>query len=131
MGEKYANFMDDIKNDLLESVSLAHKAGVSKDKIILDPGIGFGKSIEQNLVLINELSEIKRLGYPVLIGPSRKSFLGRILDLPVDERIEGTGAAISIGIARGADIVRVHDVKQMVRIVRVADALVRNDSKSR
>jgi len=121
----YSNFMEEIKNDLLESVSLALRAGISKENIILDPGIGFGKTVEQNLVLINHLDEIKALGYPILIGPSRKSFLGAILDLPVEERLEGTAASISVGITRGADIVRVYDVKQMVRIVRVTDALIR------
>ena len=124
-GARYSNFMDDVKTTLMKSASLALEAGVQKDKIILDPGIGFGKTVEQNLILINELTEIKKLGFPVLIGPSRKSFLGHILDLPVNERVEGTGASVSIGIARGADIVRVHDVKQMVRTVRVVDALIR------
>ena len=124
-GADYSNFMEEIKNDLLESVSLALRAGISKENIILDPGIGFGKTVEQNLVLINRLDEIKALGYPILIGPSRKSFLGRILDLPVEERLEGTAASIAVGITRGADIVRVHDVKQMARIIKVTDALTR------
>ncbi len=124
-GADYSNFMGEIKNDLLESVSLALRAGISKENIILDPGIGFGKTVQQNLVLINRLDEIKALGYPILIGPSRKSFLGRILDLPVEERLEGTAASIAVGITRGADIVRVHDVKQMARIVKVTDALTR------
>lgn len=124
-GAVYSDFMEEIKNDLLESVSIAHKAGINKENIILDPGIGFGKTVEQNLVLINRLDEIKALGYPILIGPSRKSFLGAILDLPVEERLEGTAASISVGIVRGADIVRVHDVKQIARIVKVTDALTR------
>jgi dihydropteroate synthase len=124
-GADYSNFMEEIKNDLLVSVSIAHKAGVNKENIILDPGIGFGKTVEQNLVLINHLNEIKALGYPILIGPSRKSFLGRILDLPAEERLEGSAASIAVGIARGADIVRVHDVKHMARIVKVTDALTR------
>jgi len=124
-GADYSNFMEEIKNELQESVSLALRAGISKKNIILDPGIGFGKTVEQNLVLINRLNEIKALGYPILIGPSRKSFLGRILDLPVEERLEGTAASISVGITRGADIVRVHDVKYMARIVKVTDALTR------
>lgn len=129
-GARYSNFMEEIKNDLLESVSLALQAGISSEKIILDPGIGFGKTVEQNLILINRLDEIKKLGYPILIGPSRKSFLGHILDLPVEERLEGTAASISVGIARGADIVRVHDVKQMVRVVNVADALTRHKTNA-
>ncbi len=124
-GADYSNFMEEIKNDLLESVSIAHKAGVNQENIILDPGIGFGKTVQQNLALINRLDEIKALGYPVMIGPSRKSFLGRILDLPIEERLEGTAASIAVGITRGADIVRVHDVKQMARIVKVTDALTR------
>ena len=124
-GAVYSNFIEEIKNDLLESVSLALKAGINKENIILDPGIGFGKTVEQNLVLINRLDEIKALGYPILIGPSRKSFLGAILDLPVEERLEGTAASISVGITRGADIVRVHDVKQMARIVKVSDAITK------
>lgn len=124
-GAQYNNFIGEIKNDLLESISLAQKAGISSDRIILDPGIGFGKTVEQNLILINRLDEIKMLGYPILIGPSRKSFLGHILDLPAEERLEGTAASISIGIARGADIVRIHDVKQMARVVKVTDALTR------
>ncbi len=125
-GAVYSDFMEEIKNDLLESVSIAHKAGVNKENIILDPGIGFGKTVEQNLALINRLDEIKALGYPVMIGPSRKSFLGRILDLPVEDRLEGTAASIVVGIARGADIVRVHDVKYMARVVKVTDALTRH-----
>jgi len=125
-GADYSNFMEEIKSDLLESVSQALKAGINKENIILDPGIGFGKTVHQNLALINRLDEIKALGYPILIGPSRKSFLGAILDLPVEERLEGTAASIAIGIARGADIVRVHDVKSMARIVKVTDALTRH-----
>jgi len=125
-GAVYSDFMEEIKNDLLESISIAHKAGISKENIILDPGIGFGKTVEHNLALINRLEEIKALGYPILIGPSRKSFLGAILDLPVEERLEGTAASIAVGIARGADIVRVHDVKYMARVVKVTDALTRH-----
>ena len=124
-GSIYSNFMEEIINDLRDSVSFAIRARISKENIIIDPGIGFGKTVEQNLALINRLGEIKALGYPILIGPSRKSFLGAILDLPVEERLEGTAASIAVGIARGADIVRVHDVKFMARIVKVADALTR------
>jgi len=124
-GSVYSNFMEEIINDLRDSVSFAIRAGISKENIIIDPGIGFGKTVEQNLALINRLGEIKALGYPILIGPSRKSFLGAILDLPVEERLEGTAACIAVGIAQGADIVRVHDVKFMARIVKVTDALTR------
>jgi len=124
-GAVYSNFIEEIKSDLLESVSLALRAGINKENIVLDPGIGFGKTVEQNLALINRLGEIKALGYPILIGPSRKSFIGHILDLPIEERLEGTAACVTVGITRGADIVRVHDVKYMARIVKVTDALTR------
>ena len=107
-------------------ISQALKCGISEDNIIIDPGIGFGKSISQNKRLINELHYFTELGYPILIGPSRKSFIGYTLNLPVEERLEGTAAAISIGIARGADIIRVHDVKSMARVTRMTDSLVRN-----
>ena len=93
--------------------------------IILDPGIGFGKTVEQNLELIDRLGEIRALGYPVLLGPSRKSFIGYTLDLPPDERLEGTAAAAAVGIMRGADIIRVHDVASMARLARMVDAVVR------
>lgn len=125
IGVEYENLLEDVKRELLDSVSLAHQAGVPDGQIILDPGIGFGKTVEQNLELVNRLDEIRDLGYPVLLGPSRKSFIGYTLDLPPDDRIEGTGAAVSVGITRGADIVRVHDVQQMVRISRMTDALIR------
>ena len=121
----YSNFMEDIKLEMREIISRAIKAGIDKANIILDPGIGFGKSVRQNLVLINQLDEIKALGYPILIGPSRKSFIGNVLDLPVEERIEGTASSVAVGIARGADIIRVHDVKYMVRIAKMCDALTR------
>jgi dihydropteroate synthase len=110
---------------LMESVAAARAAGVEDRQIILDPGIGFGKTVEQNLTLVNRLSEIKALGFPVLLGPSRKSFIGYTLNLPPEERVEGTAAVCAIGIARGADIIRVHDVEVMVRIARMADAVVR------
>ena len=89
------------------------------------PGLGFGKTVGQNLELINRLEEVRGLGFPVLLGPSRKSFIGFTLDLPPDQRVEGTAAAVAIGIARGADIVRVHDVDAMMRVVRMTDAIVR------
>lgn len=125
VGVPYENLLEDVKRELLESVALAHRAGVKDTQIILDPGIGFGKTVEQNLELLNRLGEIKALGYPVLLGPSRKSFIGYTLDLPPDQRLEGTAAAVTIGIARGADIVRVHDVAFMARLVKMADAIVR------
>ena len=125
----YSNFMEEVKNDLLESAAIAIHAGIDRQNIILDPGIGFGKTVEQNLQLINHLEEIKSLGYPVLIGPSRKSFIGHVLNAPVDERVEGTAASLSVGITRGADIVRIHGVKMMTQIVRMTDALVRGIQK--
>ncbi len=128
VGIPYKNLMEDIRAELLESVEIAHSAGIPDEKIILDPGIGFGKSTEQNLELIDRLGEIRKLGYPVLLGPSRKSFIGYTLDLPPDQRQEGTAAAVAIGIDRGADIVRVHDVEMMVRVARMTDAIVRRGS---
>jgi len=125
VGIPYENLLEDIKRELLESVTLARAAGIPEDKIILDPGIGFGKTIEQNLELLNHLDEICRLGYPVMVGPSRKSFIGYTLDLPPDQRLEGTAAAVAVSILRGADIVRVHDVEFMTRLVRMTDAIVR------
>jgi dihydropteroate synthase len=130
VGIPYNNLMEDISTELLESVELAHAARIPDEHIILDPGIGFGKSVEQNLELIDRLGEIRSLGYPVLLGPSRKSFIGYTLDLPPDQRQEGTAAAITIGIDRGADIVRVHDVETMIRVVRMTDAIVRRHPKT-
>lgn len=122
---QYDDLLADVRNELQESIDLALIAGVKPEKIILDPGIGFGKTVSQSLQLLNELSMLKDLGYPLLIGPSRKSFIGYTLDLPPDERLEGTAATVAIGIDRGADIVRVHDVKEMVRVVRMTDQIVR------
>jgi dihydropteroate synthase len=121
----YDNLLEDVKRELLESVAIAHAAGIPDTDILLDPGIGFGKTVEQNLELLDRLGEIKALGYPVLLGPSRKSFIGYTLHQPPDQRLEGTAAAVAIGIARGADIVRVHDVAFMTRVVRMADAITR------
>lgn len=125
IGMPYDNLLEDIKRELLESVALAHAAGILDENIILDPGIGFGKTVEQNLELLDRLGEIKALGYPVLLGPSRKSFIGYTLQSPPDQRLEGTAAAVAIGIARGADIVRVHDMAFMSRVVKMADAITR------
>lgn len=130
IGMDYENLLGDIKSELKESISIAKKAGVSDEYIIIDPGIGFGKTVEQNLELVNRLDEIRSLGYPLLFGPSRKSFIGYTLDLPPEQRVEGTAAAVSIGIDRGADIIRVHDVKIMKRTARMVDAIVRHPSKT-
>jgi dihydropteroate synthase len=125
VGVPYENLMQDVSKELLESVELARQAGVSDEHIILDPGIGFGKTVEQNLELIDRLNEFRQLGYPILLGPSRKSFIGYTLDLPPEQRVEGTAAAVAVGIVRGADIVRVHDVEPMARVVRMTDAIIR------
>jgi len=125
VGSEYRNLIEDVKRELMDSVQIARSAGIPDKRIILDPGIGFGKTVEQNLELIDRLDEIRSLGYPVLLGPSRKSFIGYTLDLPPEQRLEGTAAAVSVGITRGADIVRVHDVEYMVRVVRMTDAILR------
>ena len=129
VGVEYADLLNDIKRELSQSVELAIKAGVKEDRLIVDPGIGFGKTVEQNLELVDRLSELKELGYPILVGPSRKSFVGYTLNLPPDQRVEGTAAAVALCIDRGADIVRVHDVQQMARVAKIADAIVRRTNK--
>ena len=125
VGVEYKDLLGDIARELLESVQLAREAGVPDERLILDPGIGFGKTVEQNLELIDRLAELRALGYPVLVGPSRKSFVGYTLNLPPAQRLEGTAAAVALSIDRGADIVRVHDVEAMTRVARIADAIVR------
>lgn len=129
IGMEYENLLEDIKRELTESVSIAQAAGIPDEHIIIDPGIGFGKTVAQNLELVDRLDEIRALGYPVLFGPSRKSFIGYTLDLPPNQRLEGTAAAISIGIDRGADIVRVHDVEFVKRVTLMTDAIVRRPDK--
>ncbi len=113
----------------MDSVDLARAASIPNDKIIIDPGIGFGKSVEQNLELIDLLPEIRSLGYPILYGPSRKSFIGYTLDQPPDQRLAGTAAAVAVGIVRGADIVRVHDVDFMKQVAVMTDAIIRRQSE--
>jgi len=125
VGAEYQNLIEDVKRELMDSVNIARKAGIDDSRIILDPGIGFGKKVEHNLELINRLDEIRALGFPILLGPSRKSFIGFTLDLPANQRVEGTAAAVSVGITRGADIVRVHDVEYITRVTKMTDALVR------
>ncbi|HNQ66551.1 MAG TPA: dihydropteroate synthase [Smithella sp.] len=120
---EYANIIDDVTHELAERVEAALKAGIARDKIILDPGIGFGKTPQQNLTLIAQLGKIKALGFPVLIGPSRKSFIGHILDVAINDRIEGTAACVALAVMEGADIVRVHEVKYMARIAKMAAAI--------
>ena len=125
----YNDPIAEIISSLKRSLEIASQAGLPLEYIILDPGIGFGKSWRHDLEIIRRLAELKGLGRPVLIGPSGKSFIGRILDLPVDERLEGTAASIAIGIANGADMVRVHQVGPMVRVCRMCDAIVRKEAK--
>ena len=124
-GAEYQNLVEDVKRELMASVELARKANIAESHILLDPGIGFGKTREHNLELINRLNEIRELGYPVLLGTSRKSSIGFTLDLPADQRVEGTAASVAVGITRGADIIRVHDVKEMARVAKMTDAIVR------
>jgi len=121
----YNDLLTDVQTDLAALAANAEATGIDKNQIVLDPGLAFGKTVEQNLDLIDQLGFLKSLGYPLLVGPSRKSFVGKVLNLPVEERVEGTAATVAIAIARGADIVRVHDVEAMVRVARMADAIVR------
>jgi len=126
-GTDYNNIIEDIKEFFKRSVAIAKEAGISEDMIILDPGIGFGKTPEQNIMVMSKLDEIKSLGYPVLLGTSRKSMLGKILDLPPKERVEGTLATTILGIVQGVDIVRVHDVQENLRAAKVVDAIIRGE----
>jgi dihydropteroate synthase len=114
-----------VTSDLQKSIEQAMTAGVPKENIIIDPGIGFGKTQEQNLEIMRRLVELKTLGKPILLGSSRKAVIGHVLDLPADQRLEGTMATIAIGIARGADIVRVHDIREAVRVCKMSDAIIR------
>jgi dihydropteroate synthase len=125
VGVEYQDLMADIVRELEYSIGLALDAGVDFEKIIVDPGIGFGKTVEQNLEILRRLGELKVLGRPILLGTSRKSVIGYVLNLPPNERVEGTAVTVALGIAAGADIVRVHDVKAMARVAKMADAIVR------
>ena len=124
-GTDYRDLMEDIVASLERSVEQALAAGVPAGNIVVDPGYGFGKLTAHNFEVLRRLGEIKAIGYPVMVGTSRKSSIGLVLDLPVDERVEGTAATVAIAIANGADIVRVHDVKAMARVARMSDAVVR------
>jgi dihydropteroate synthase len=117
-----------VLSDLENGIKIALEAGVAPSDIIVDPGIGFGKTLEQNLELVNRLSELKRLGRPILLGTSRKSMIGLVLDLPPEQRLEGNLAVTAIGIANGADMVRVHDVRQTALVCRMSDAIIRRGS---
>ena len=120
----YEALIPEIMDYLGEGIRIAVRSGITEDKIIVDPGIGFGKTFEHNLDIIHNLSSFTSLGKPILIGPSRKAFIGKILgDLPPTDRFEGTAAAVAISIINGANIVRVHDIKEMVKVAKVADAI--------
>lgn len=121
----YTDLMGEIISFLDRSINIALKNNIPQEKIWVDPGIGFGKTREQNLEVIDRLHELRVLGCPILLGTSRKSVIGLTLDLPVEERLEGTAATVAIGIARGTDIIRVHDIKSMVRTAKMTDAIVR------
>jgi dihydropteroate synthase len=124
-GTEYHSLMGDICRALRDSIRICTEAGVAKEQIVIDPGIGFGKNYEQNLEVMHRLEELKCLGQPILLGTSRKSMIGNTLNLPADQRVEGTAATVAYGITKGVDIVRVHDVKEMVRVARMTDAIVR------
>jgi len=120
---RYSDVIRDIAGFLGERIKKAKELGIDAKKIIIDPGIGFGKTVEHNLLIIKNLEKFKKLGCPVLAGPSRKSFIGKVLNLKVYERFEGTAAAVAICVWNGADIVRVHDVKEMKRVADLAYAI--------
>jgi dihydropteroate synthase len=123
-GTDYAgDLITEIKRFLRGAVDAAVAAGVPRERVLVDPGIGFGKTADQNWEVMRRLKEVKELGQPVLVGTSRKSFMGKLLDLPVSERLEGTAATVTAAVLRGADVVRVHDVREMMRVVRVADRM--------
>lgn len=126
----YRNLLGEIAAYLARSVEIALRAGIPRSQVVIDPGIGFGKTLQHNLEILRRLGELRALGQPLLIGTSRKSFIGRILGgVPPTERVEGTAATVALAVAAGVDIVRVHDVAHMVRVVRVADAIVRSYSE--
>ena len=120
----YVNYLDDAIKDLDESVQMAYKAGIDKNKIMVDPGIGFGKTLEQNLIMMNNLELLKKWGLPILLGTSRKSMIGLTLDLPVNEREEGTITTSVIGLMKGCQFFRVHDVKANYRALKMAQAIL-------
>lgn len=128
---EYKDLITEVKYELGESIDIALSAGVKRDRIIIDPGIGFGKTVEQNLEVMARLSELREMGYPLLLGTSRKSMIGLSLDLPVNERLEGTIATTVIGINSGCSIIRVHDVKENIRAARMTDIILGYSSDER
>ncbi len=121
----YDQIVPEVISTLKRGIDLAQDAGVARENIIIDPGIGFGKTLKGNLEIIRRLGELKELGRPILLGTSRKSMIGLVLDLPPEQRLEGTAATIALGIAGGTDIIRVHDVLEMGRVARMSDAIIR------
>ncbi len=122
----YEDLMGEIISALSESIEIAISAGISPDRIIVDPGIGFGKTVKHNLIIIKRLAELKVLGKPICIGTSRKSFIGKILGRNVNERLIGTAATCALAIANGANIIRVHDIKEMKEVAKITDAVIKN-----
>lgn len=122
---RYKNVVREVRDQLKAQTELARKAGVSKDKILVDPGIGFGKTVDHNCKLISEVGQLRKLGYPILIGTSRKTFIGKVLGTEVDDRLEGTIATNVVAVLGGADFVRVHDVKEIKRALTMTDRLSR------
>ncbi|UJL46511.1 dihydropteroate synthase [Virgibacillus sp. NKC19-16] len=126
----YTFLIDDMKKDLAESITIALKAGVTRENIVLDPGVGFAKTAEDNLVVMNNLEQFANLGYPLLLGTSRKRFIGGVLDLPAEERDNGTGATTCLGITKGAQIIRVHNVKANAEMAKMMDAMLAEGGKT-
>lgn len=121
----YKNYIPDVLSDLEETLQIAEKAGIAKDAICIDPGVGFGKTYENNLEIINKLEELHRFGLPILLGTSRKSVVGLTLDLPADQRVEGTLATTVLGVVKGAAFVRVHDVLENARAIKMTEAILK------
>ena len=126
----YSDLVGEVMTYLDEGIDIAIKAGVDREKVLIDPGIGFGKTLEHNLAILERLDEFRGLGRPIVLGTSRKKFIGAVLDIPVPEqRVDGTAATVALGIERGAIVVRVHDVARMTQVARMTDAIVRTNSK--
>jgi dihydropteroate synthase len=126
----YDDVVGEVMAYLEEGIEIAVKAGVDRDKILIDPGIGFGKTLEHNLIILNRLEEFRSLGRPILLGPSRKKFIGTVLGVPAPEqRIDGTAATVALGIERGARVVRVHDVARMAQVACMTDAILKQSTK--
>lgn len=130
MKPDYEHYMQDVVSDLSETIRIAHKAGIADENIILDPGVGFGKTYDNNLQIIHCLEELKELGYPILLGTSRKSVIGQALNLPSDKRLEGTLVTTVFGVIKGCAFVRVHDIKENVRAIRMAEAILNSGNES-